>query len=198
MARVSTTGGLMGASLSDFLDEVAAETRTPGGGAAAGLSLAIAAGLLAMAARFSRSAWEDAPGMVAQAEALRARVAALAAANDDAYTAASRALAGQTSARGRDAGIAVSLSRAVDVLLQIAEAASDVAELGAVVVDRGDAAFRADAVSATLLAEASARIAANLVAINLGVTPDDERLERVQSLAEVTSRASARARASAE
>jgi formiminotetrahydrofolate cyclodeaminase len=188
----------MRAPLSQFLDEVAAETRTPGGGAAAGVALAIAAGLLAMAARFSRTEWEDAPGIVAQAEALRDRVAALAAENDAAYAAASRALAGETSARGRDAGIAVALSGAVAVLLQIAEAASDVAELGAVVVDCGHPAFRADAVSATLLAEASARIAANLVEINLGVTPEDERLERVRSLAELTSRASARARASAE
>jgi hypothetical protein len=71
----------------------------------------------------------------------------------------------------------------------IAEAGADVACLAAVAADRGVADRRGDAIAAALLAEAGARAAANLVAVNLTVTPDDERVQRARAVAEVASAA---------
>src|SRR6266540_1563147 len=64
--------------LREFLDEIAAEGRTPGGGSAAALVTAIAAGLLAKVARGSGDTWPEAAGIVAQAECLRDRATPLA------------------------------------------------------------------------------------------------------------------------
>jgi len=60
-------------SLREFLDDVAARGRTPGGGSAAALVTALAAALLAKIARTS-TAWPDSRGVAAQAESLRDRV----------------------------------------------------------------------------------------------------------------------------
>ena len=70
--------GFSSQTVSELCDTIAAETSAPGGGSVAAIVTGFAASLAAMAARFSTEQWEDAPGAVAQAEALRQRVLPLA------------------------------------------------------------------------------------------------------------------------
>lgn len=181
--------------LSDFLEEVSARTPAPGGGSVAAIAGAMAAGLAAMAARFSEEYWPDARGAVAQAETLRSRLAFLAQVDADAYeeALATFRLPKDVAPSERDAAIGLALSHAADVPLQVAEAATDIAELAALAAEHGNPNLRGDAAAAALLAEAVARAAANLVAINLGVTAEDERISRSHRIVEAASAAAKRA-----
>jgi formiminotetrahydrofolate cyclodeaminase len=151
----------------------------------------MAAGLVAMAARFSREQWEDAAGVAAQAESVRARVAPLAQEDAEAYEDVLTAmrLPKDLDADIRNRLLGDALSRAAEVPLRIAEAAADVAELGALVADRGNPNLRGDATAAALLAQAAVRAAANLVEINLGTRPDDERRAKAGELVSACGRA---------
>src|SRR3954463_15329784 len=82
---------LLDRSLREFLDDVAAQGRTPGGGSAAALVTALAAALPAKIARTS-TAWPQGRGIAAQAESLRDRAAPLAQADAEEYEAALLAL----------------------------------------------------------------------------------------------------------
>src|SRR5712691_2350847 len=84
---------LLDLPLREFLDEVTAEGRTPGGGSVAALVTAFAAGLLAKVARASGATWPEAPGIAAQAESLVARSAPLVQAAAEQYEAALQARA---------------------------------------------------------------------------------------------------------
>jgi formiminotetrahydrofolate cyclodeaminase len=68
-------------SVRDLLDEVASESPTPGGGALAALTGALAAGLVEMAAR-NTPEWELRGAAIAQAKVLRELLAELAPLND--------------------------------------------------------------------------------------------------------------------
>jgi formiminotetrahydrofolate cyclodeaminase len=190
-----TTAGPSGFSshtVDDLLETVAAETSAPGGGSVAAIAGAFAASLVAMAARFSREQWEEAPGTVAQAEALRARLVPLADEDARAYESflLARRMSDEVDPEVRDAAIGDALSRAADVPLAIAEAAHDVAALAAEAVERGNPNLRGDAVTATLLAEATVRSTANLVEINLVTRDSDGRIIRARELVETTRRIS--------
>jgi formiminotetrahydrofolate cyclodeaminase len=183
--------------LSELLEEVSSAEPMPGAGYCAAVTLEMAAGLVAMAARVSRSDWGEARGAAAQATTLRERIAPLAERNVDAYREAVALLAiGDEGgkAAGGDESLRDALARAAGVPLEIAEVAVDVASLAAVVAERGDQALRADAVSAALLAEAAARTAATLVEVNLGTTSSDERVARARDLAGSATAAAERAR----
>jgi formiminotetrahydrofolate cyclodeaminase len=147
-----------------------------GGGPLAAHVTASAAELLASIARASKGDWPEAGGIVAQAESLRDRVAALAELSAQAYE---RAL----SADGGDYEVGRAYAQAAEPPLRIAEAAADVTELAAHVAAHTDPAHRADAVSAGLVAAGCVRAAAELVAVNLTVSPNDERVRRVDRLA---------------
>jgi formiminotetrahydrofolate cyclodeaminase len=153
---------------------------------------AFAASLTAMAARFATEQWEDAPGAVAQAETLRARVLPLAEEDARAYESflLARRMSKDFDPQVRDAAIGEALSRAADVPLAIAEAALDVASLAAELVERGNPNIRGDAATAVLLSEAAVRATANLVEINLGTRDGDERIERAHELVEMSRRIS--------
>jgi formiminotetrahydrofolate cyclodeaminase len=188
-------GHMLAARVSDLLEEIADESRLPGGGAVTALVVAMAAGLCAMAARASRASWTDASGVAAQAESIRARAARLAQANTEAFGAAMAALEepGRLEERSRDHAIGQALERAADLPLAIAEAASDVAELGALIAAEGDPALRPDVVVATRLAEGAARAAEELVSVNLAMLESDARVEVARKLATAAARASERA-----
>jgi formiminotetrahydrofolate cyclodeaminase len=181
---VASTSGYLELRLKDFLEEVASSDLAPGAGFVAAIAVSMAAGLVAMAARLSRDHWPEAGGAVAQAEALRLRVAPLAELNAEAYVNAVAALRekGSGEPEARDEAIARALSRAAGIPLQIAEAASDVSALAAAVAEHGEPNLRADAATAALLSEAGARAAATLVEINLATTSDDERVARAREL----------------
>ncbi len=178
-----------------LLDEIAAETPAPGGGSVAAFVVAMAASLVAMAGRFSKRHWDGAGDTVGRAEQLRAHVTPLAHADALAYEEVLTAmrLPKDLEPEVRNRAIGNALSRAADIPLLIAEAAADVAELGALVALRGNPNLRADAAAATLFAESAARASANLVAVNLSMTADDPRLTRARQLVEAAAASSQRA-----
>lgn len=188
---------LLDLRLREFLDEVAAEGRTPGGGSAAALVTAIAAALLAKVARGSGDTWLEAPGIAAQAECLRERAAPLAQVDADQYEAALRARAETADEQGakRDFALGQAYARAAEPPLQIVRVASDVVQLAIAVAENGNPALLADAVTAALLAAAAAKAAAELVAVNLTASASDPRVLEAARLAEEAARAAETARA---
>lgn len=182
-----------------FLDSLAAEEPAPAGGSGAAVAVAMGAALLAKVARAS-TGWPEASSVIAQAERLRKRTAPLAQRDAEAYEQALAALhlPDQLEPEVRSLAIGQVVGRAAEVPLVIAEAGADVATLAVLVADRGVADRRGDAVAAALLAESGARAAANLVAVNLTMRPEDERVHRAKGLAQVASAAARTALTSPE
>jgi formiminotetrahydrofolate cyclodeaminase len=172
--------------LTALLDDLASGNPLPGAGSAAALVVATSAALLAMAARRSRESWEEAIGVAAQAEALRARALELAEENRQAYKHSLAVLEAPPGERSeqRDAAIDRALSRAAEVPLEIARAAADAATLGEAIADRGDRRALGDTVAAVFLADGAARAATGLVQVNLTTRPGDPLLEQAQHIAE--------------
>lgn len=175
-------------SVTAFLDGLATRERAPGGGSAAALTVAFAAGLVAMVARSSRVVWDEAPGIAAQALALQDRAAALAGSDAEAWDEAVSALSaagngGSAEGNGarRDFELEQKLARAAAIPLEIAELGADVALLAADAGEHGNPAYRADAAAGAALAAGGARAAAHLVEVNLGMRAGDERLERARA-----------------
>lgn len=168
--------------LGEFLDQLAGDVAAPGGGSTAGVCVGMAAGLVACVARRSYDDWDDAGAALAQAEKLRSRVAPLIDLDARAFDEALRMLStrAEIDAGERDSRLEESLARAAEVPLAIGEAAADVAELAALVSNYGTQELRADAATAAILAEAAARTAERLVAVNLTTTRNDTRLESAQ------------------
>jgi formiminotetrahydrofolate cyclodeaminase len=167
-----------------FLDRIASAEPAAAGGSVAAVAVAMAAGLVAMAARLAHG-WPKASEVVERAEELRSRLATLALADEDAYTKVIEALRLPPDSPSRDAELAAALSGAADVPLAVAEAGAEVAVLAALVAQEGNARLRGDALIAAELAEAGARGAAELVAINLEGN-DDPRVRRARDLAAAT------------
>jgi formiminotetrahydrofolate cyclodeaminase len=192
--------GMLDLRLQEFLDEIAAEGRTPGGGSAAALVTAIAAGLLAKVARSSGGSWPEAAGIAAQAEALRDRATPLAETAAAEYEAALRVRAAGDGEPGerRDFALGRAYAKAAEPPLQIARAATDVAQLAVAVAESGEPALRADAVVAAVLAAAAASAAAELVAVNLTASAADPRVLEAAGLAKDAARAAETARAARE
>ena len=174
------------------LDEIAGPTAAPGAGAVSGVVVAMAAGLIASAARRSPD-WEEARGVSAQAQALRSRVERLAEANEEAYLEARALIEGAAEDGGRDAAIGKALDAAAELPLSIAECAYDVALLGAEAAHHAAPGGAEDAAAAAVLAEAAARAAAGLVAANLVSMPGDDRVVHAQRLADAATDAAKRA-----
>jgi methenyltetrahydrofolate cyclohydrolase len=169
-----------------FLDRIASAEPAPAGGSVAAVAVAMAAGLVAMAARLAHE-WPKANEVVGRAEALRSRMATLALADEDAYTKVTEALRLPPDSPSRAADLEAALSGAADVPLAIAEAAAEIAVLAALVAEEGNDRLRGDALVAGELAAAGARGAAELVAINLAGR-DDPRARRAREIAAATQR----------
>lgn len=148
----------------------------------------MAAGLVAMAGRFSSKQLSDHGSLVAEADALRARVTPLADADADAYAAvlAALSLPKEPDAKARADLVRKALSDAADVPLAMVEVAADVARLAGRLAREGNSNLRGDAVTASTLSSAGARAAALLVAENLVRMPDDPRSSRASDLARLT------------
>jgi formiminotetrahydrofolate cyclodeaminase len=162
-----------------FLDQLAARTPTPGGGGSAAVTGAMAAGLVAMAARFSATQLPAASDLADQADELRCRAADLADMDARAYAAVLEAGRqpgddGQRRERTRQEA----LLGAALVPLEIAGIGARVAQLALRVAEAGNPNLRGDAVTGAVLAAASARSAACLVDINVGLGGLDPELSR--------------------
>lgn len=188
---VASSRAYLDLTLREWLDELARADGAAGGGAALGFAVASGAAVLAMAARVSGSG-----GLVAQADQLRARTAALAQANADSYDAA---LTVRSTSEGlkreqRDWEIGRAFAQAAEPPLEIARAGADVAELAALLAESGDPRVRADALAAAALGAAAARGAVALVAVNLTALAGDPRIVEVEQLADAAERSQARVR----
>jgi formiminotetrahydrofolate cyclodeaminase len=165
-------------SLKEFLDSVPARTPAPGGGAVAAIVASLAAGLVAMAARFAAEEWERRAEVVGRAEELRARVEPLADADAEAYGAF---MADRSQA---------SVERIVAIPFEIAEVATEVAQLAALVAAEGNPNVTGDAAAGADLAAAAASIAARLVTLNAA---SDVRVAEAKAHAERAAAAARRA-----
>lgn len=193
-------GDLLDVPVSELLDTLAGEGPSPGGGSAAAIVVAMAAGLVANVARASKDYWPEAGGVIGQAETFRARVAPLAQADAEAYAEALKALRGREALeeRYRDQQLRAALERSAEIPLRIAEAGSDLAGLAALLVENGNPEVRADAAAAAILAESGTRVAAKLVETNLGASGDDPRVRHVTTLVAVAGESTERALAAAQ
>jgi formiminotetrahydrofolate cyclodeaminase len=171
-------------SVSELLDRVAEPPSRPGSGAAAALVTALAAAIAGAAARASRTEWPDASGIAAQADSLGMRARSLAHDNSETYERARFALERSRAMPSlRVAELPEAMSKAVDVLLRIGEAAVDVAELAREITGRATGDVRADAAAAAALARGAVDAVVALVHANLVVTPGDERGKQAGVLA---------------
>jgi formiminotetrahydrofolate cyclodeaminase len=162
-----------------FLDQLAARTPTPGGGGAAAVTGAMAAGLVAMAARFSGRQLPEAGDLADQADKLRLMAAQLADMDARAYTAVLDVFSRRGEAdQGWEGQRREALLAAAMVPLEIAAIGARVAALALRVAEGGNPNLRGDAVTGALLAAASARSAASLVEINVGLGGLDPELSR--------------------
>ena len=187
--------------LGDFLERLGAGKPWPGSGSASALTVAFAAGVVAMVARRSEDSWEDSPGIAAQALALQAKAAPLALADAQVWEEALDALAAVGEAEPKpngDGDLERKLDVSTTVPLQIAETAADTAILAALAAQLGDGTYRSDAAAAAVLAAAGASAAAHLVAVNLTVQEGDHRLARARACAQHAEDAAARALDSAQ
>ena len=161
-----------------FLDQLAARTPTPGGGGAAAVTGAMAAGLVAMAARFSATRLPGAGELADRADALRRRLAQLADMDAQAYAAVLEALRLPREASQREVQRQEALLGAALVPLEIAGIGAQVAVMAARLAETGNPNLRGDAVTGAVLAAASARSAACLVDINVRLGGLDPELSR--------------------
>jgi methenyltetrahydrofolate cyclohydrolase len=154
-----------------FLEQVAARTPAPGGGGAAAVTAALAAGLVAMAARFSQAQLADAGQIASRADVLRRRATELVTEDGQAYGRVldAFALPRDAGTGERDERIRAALQRAAAVPGEMARIAAEVAGMAARLATEGNPNLRGDSVSAAILAEASARSAACLVDINVAL-----------------------------
>jgi formiminotetrahydrofolate cyclodeaminase len=179
--------------LGEFLNRVASDSPAPGGGSAAAIAVALAAGLAGMAARLSTGQLSDAPELADQADASRHGVAPLARADAESYGRVLDAYR-ESDPETRMARVRDALSGAADVPLAVAEAGSEVVAIASRLAEEGNPNLEGDALAAVLLAGAGVRAAVALVRINLSTANvDDDRLKRAKGLADTTAAAVGRA-----
>jgi glutamate formiminotransferase/formiminotetrahydrofolate cyclodeaminase len=201
-----------GESLSGFVAAVASPAPVPGGGSVAAHAGALGAALAQMVAGLTigkkKYAAVDAEmkeaalagaALVNELSSLAARDAAAFAAVADAYKLPKEP---EAAASARQAAITAALLQAAAVPLETAQACARVAELAAVVAERGNTNAASDAGVAALLAEAGARGASYNVRINVASLDDKSQgatlLEEIARAVSETSAHASRASAAVE
>jgi len=180
---------LLALRLDELLDALAAAAPVPASGSAAALVGAMAAELVAMAAR-SATGWTDSSGVAAQARALGSRLRPLVAADAAAFA---RVLDLRADAMSDERDLGPALERAADVPLEIADACAATAQLAALAAEWTVGHERADAVAAAALAEGATRAAAALVHANLATVAGDRRSTEADTLVRTAGEARAHA-----
>jgi formiminotetrahydrofolate cyclodeaminase len=175
----------LGLPLGSFMELVASREPAPGGGASAAVTVALAAALSSMSARFSTGHLVEAPALTERAEQLRSEVMPLARADAAAYGHVLESYRGQREGdkEGQRRKIREALSEAASVPLAVAEIGAELVGIAVRLVREGNPNLRGDAVVAALLAEAGVRAAAKLVEINVAAGgADNGRLARASEL----------------
>ncbi len=171
-------------TVAQFLDELASGAPVPGGGSGAALAGALGAALASMVGNLTvgKSKYADVQdevqGLLAQTEALRARLTDLIEEDIAAYYQLSAAykMPRDTDEQkaARTAAIQSALHNATQPPLAIAEACADVLQLSKSMAEIGNVNAVSDAGVAALLAEAALRSAALNILINLGAIKDED------------------------
>ena len=186
-------------TIAKFLDELASEAPTPGGGGAAAIMGAIGAALVSMVANLTigkknyEAFDEELKAINAAAEKVRAE---LTAAIDEDVVAFNAVMGAYGLPRGTDeekaaraAAIQAALKQATDAPLRAVKACHEVIKLSAVVAEKGNVNVISDAGVAVLAANAGLRSAALNVYINAKSIKDREfaeiRLGEVNALTEL-------------
>ena len=175
-------------SLVTFLDDLASERPTPGGGGAAAVSGAIGAALVSMVANLTigkknyEAVWEDLEAVNAKAEVLRAE---LIRAIDEDVVAFNSVMGAYGLPRATDeekakraASIQAALKDATLAPLRAVKACFDVIRLSAAVAEKGNLNVISDAGVAVLSANAGLRSAALNVFINAKAIKDRDFAEK--------------------
>ncbi len=178
-------------SLASFMDQVASDAPTPGGGTVAAIAGALAACLATMVANLSigRKKYaehaESLRGIKRDAERLRGELLALARRDGDAFEAVMKAGRSPQGSAGeiheRDRALAVTGLEASRVPLATALACLEVLELATRVAKCGNANAITDAGTAGLLARAAGEGALLNVEINLKSLPDSADKQGVET-----------------
>jgi methenyltetrahydrofolate cyclohydrolase len=170
--------------LTSFLEQVAAPTPAPGGGSASAAACALGAALVEMVARIELNRADAAvrprPELPERLAALRALALELAERELESYGPVLAVLRLPRDDPDRAGRLDVALTQASEAPLAIAEAASEVAEIGAELAAAADPAVGGDALAGVLIAEAAAAAAAGLVEINLEARPEADELARAR------------------
>lgn len=175
-------------TVAQFLDELASQAPVPGGGSGAALVGALGAALASMVCNLTvgkpkyADVQADIQALLAQTEALRARLTALIDEDIAVYYRLSSAykMPKDTDEQkaARTAAIQAILRDATKVPMQIAEACVQVLSLCKPIAEKGNVGAVSDAGVAALLAEAALRSAALNVLINLAAIKDAEFVAR--------------------
>jgi formiminotetrahydrofolate cyclodeaminase len=171
------------ASLADWARLIARPTIAPGGGSAAAAAGVLAAAVVEMTAGLTAARESYAPvhdearAARARAEGLRQQLLTLASADAEALRRFEEALAlpkGSDSERQlRERRKRAALRDAAEIQRDVLACCSELATLGATMVERGLRSAQADAATAVFLAAAAARSAARAIAANLEGEPAD-------------------------
>jgi methenyltetrahydrofolate cyclohydrolase len=158
-----------------LLSKIASGAPAPASGSATAAVVAVAAALLQKVTKLSGKQWPEAAEMHGRAERLRLQSEELIEQDSIAYLDYVEAVrSGQ--------GVAGAQARTIQIPLEIARAAAEVAALAEQSASLGNPKLRADAVVAAMLASAATEAAAYLVAVNVGETAD-VRLDEARRLA---------------
>jgi formiminotetrahydrofolate cyclodeaminase len=181
---IAAVSGLGEQPLASFLDAVAEATPAPGGGTSSGVTTALGAALVGMAARLAGDAEASSRSDVLRAEAL-----ALAEEELSSYAPVLEAMRLPRDDPARAERVAAALVEASATPRAIARAAAEAAELGVAVARNSSNEVRGDAIAGVLLLEAACAAAARLVEINLARQPDAPALEEARAARDRAARA---------
>ena len=172
--------GYLDLSVRDYLGQVAAATPAPGAGAVSATTVALAAGLAAMAAGLSHRQLPDAGQLADRMRDLQQQAAPLAQRDAAAYGEVLAALRRPADDPDRPAALHEALARAADVPLEIAALGATVLDVAADVAERGNPNLRGDALTSCLLAQAAVRAATALVVLNVADDRDPRRVRAAE------------------
>ncbi len=167
----------------DFIDALAAQTSTPGGGGAAAVTGSMASALVSMVINFTvgRKKYAEVEaelqGYLAESERLRAELLALADADADAFTAVSATygMPKETDAEkaARTAALQDALKHAAHIPFVTAEKCLEVIKLAEPVGAKGNPNVVSDAATAIYLAQAALLAGVANVNVNLKLIKDE-------------------------
>lgn len=190
MAKIKDT------AVEPFLDALASQAATPGGGSAAAIIGAMGAGLVSMVCNLTIGKKKHAEveaemkNVLAKSEALRLKLTSMIEDDVTAFDAVMGAygMAKETDAdkAAREKAIQAALKQATEVPLRCAEAAREVIDLAAIASDKGNLNVISDAGVAVLAAYAALRSAALNVLTNARMISDtafaEAKLKELQAL----------------